>query len=445
MVRLQKMQKRKSLNNKGFSLVEVLVCIALLAVISVPIFAGIRTSAKLNFNAHNTQMLTSYAQEELEIVKALSVDAYTQRMSSAGVAKTDIIDGSDFPDQFTRSQTIQSAFSDIASLSAQQKKELFTPFYFQQPSVTIGNQTYLMNVIFEPAPYSVENAGTDTMASDINVSSLLGTVEADGAIYPVITDEINQYEGSDGTNDTIVANLKVKLNALGIDKTADEIATQMTKRVDVDVAVETDGAGKKQVRVTCDVTYSCDTAEVYYRVYNGTYPYAPTVSEKAANPAIMDAPGETSGGNVFIFAKAYQPAGVTVSNAAHCKNVISITGGADTDAPVNVYLVRGYTLNPTGTFKTDYNFDEVLVNGVNYLSSSDMLSRGQASFGDGRFVSNIHSNSWDRSGNVDGTEAELEKLLGSGDYAARCYHVTVELFDGSGKKVAFVESTKTEH
>ena len=97
MARLQKMQKRKSLNNKGFSLVEVLVCIALLAVISVPIFAGIRTSAKLNFNAHNTQMLTSYAQEELEIVKALSVDAYTQRMSSAGVAKTDIIDGSDFP------------------------------------------------------------------------------------------------------------------------------------------------------------------------------------------------------------------------------------------------------------------------------------------------------------------------------------------------------------
>lgn len=445
MTKVQKKQQRNRRNNKGFSLTEVLVCIALLAVISVPVFAGIRTSAKLNFNANNTQMLTAHAQEELEIVKALSVDAYTARMSGAGVSRTDIIDGTDFPDQFTRSQNIQSAFSGIASLSAQQKKELFTPFYFQQPTVSIGNKNYTMNVIFEPAPYSVENAGTDTMASDINVSSLLGTVEADGAIYPVITDEINQYEGSDGTNDTIVANLKVKLNALGIDKTVDEIATQMTKKVDVNVATETDGAGKKQVRVTCDVTYTCDTAEVYYRVYSGTYPYAPTVSEKAANPAIMDAPGESSGGNVFIFAKAYQPAGVAVSDSAHCKNIISISGGADTDAPVNVYLVRGYTLNPTGTFKTDYNFDEVLVNGVNYLSSPDMLEQGQTSFGDGRFVSNIHSSNWNRSGNIDSTESEVEKLLGSGDYAARCYHVTVELIDDSGQKVASVESTKTEH
>ncbi len=441
---LRSCQKRRQNTDKGFSLVEVLVCIALIAIISVPVFASIKTSVKLNFNAHNTQMLTTYLQEELEIVKALSVENYTKRMDDRSVLPTEITDGSVFSEVYSRAVAAQSSFADFASLSAEQKRELFTPFYFEQANVDVGGEEYTLRVIFEPAPYSVANTGSNWTSSDINISSLTGMVEADASKYPVIMDEINQYEGSNGTTDTIIENLRAKLNALGIDKTEAEVAAQMKKQTDVSITTNTDVSGKKQVCVTCDVTYSCDAAEIYYRVYNGCYPYAPTVSEKAADPSIMDAVGETGGGNVFIFAKAYQPQGVTVTEAEHCKNIITISGGGDADAPVNVYLVRGHVLDVTNTYKTDYNFDEVIVNAVNYLSSSDMLERGECNFGTGKFITNIHSSSWNRSGNKDSDESELEKLVGAGDYDARCYQVTIELIDAAGNRAASVESTKVD-
>ncbi len=441
---MSRCQSRRRIADQGFSLVEVLVCIALLAVISVPVFASIKTAVKLNFNAHNTQMLTTYLQEELEIVKALSVESYTKRMAGKSITPTEITDGSTFTAIYDRAVAAQNSFGDLSSLTAEQKKELFTPFYFEQSPVEVGGETYRMRVFYEPAPYSVANTGGSWSSSDINISSLTGMVEADASKYPVIMDEINQYEGNNGTTDTIIKDLQARLNALGIDKTDAEVTAQMKKQTDVSVTMQPDGAGGKQVCVTCDVTYSCDAAEIYYRVYNGYYPYAPTVAQKAADPAIMDGVGETSGGNVFIFAKAYQPQGIAVTESAHCNNVINITGGNDADAPVNVYLIRGHVLDSTNTYKTDYNFDEVNINSVNFLNSADMLARGECNFGDGKFVTNIHSASWNRSGNKDSDESELEKLVGGGDYDARCYQVTIELIDAAGNVAASVDSTKVD-
>ena len=50
------------MSDTGFSLIEVLVCIAIVALISVPIMAGFRASALYTNRAHSTQVVTAYAQ-----------------------------------------------------------------------------------------------------------------------------------------------------------------------------------------------------------------------------------------------------------------------------------------------------------------------------------------------------------------------------------------------
>ena len=111
--------------------------------------------------------------------------------------------------------------------------------------------------------------------------------------------------------------------------------------------------------------------------------------------------------------------------------------------PVNVYLIRGYTKN--GKNKTDYNFDEITVFGISYFSSESYYKNGEVENGDvGTFYTNIKSNLWDRSGEIDDESSELEKLIGKGNYEARCYKITVELLDEDGKAAVRVESTKIE-
>lgn len=441
-------RKRKRKTNKGFSLVEVLVCIAIIAIISVPILAGIRTSAKLNYDAHYTQKVTAYAQKELEIIKAVSVQSYEKKMNDEGVTRTLIQNGDVFPDIYAQAQESLGSFSQVDKLTTEEKEALFTPFYFQKEHVEIAGREYVMRVVFSPAPYSRENAAGGELASDINISEIIDLTEADGARYPVISDEINCYDGKQGTVSTVVVNLKNRLSALGIEMTEEEIGRQMEKQAVVEINLETtagaDGKNKEWVTVSCDVTYACAGAELNYHVYNGRYPYAPTQGEKNADASIQEEPGEISGGNVFIFARAFQPEGVAVEESAHCRNVISINGGGDADRPVNVYLIRGYTKDTSGPNKRDYNFDEVNLNGTNFFSYPDYLEKGECPFGEGTFLTNIHSSSWDRNVEEYGEEAEKEKLIGKGSYKARCYQVTVELLDEDGDLAGRVESTKIE-
>lgn len=425
--------------NEGFSLVEVLVCVAIISIISIPILQGMRTAATLNFKANKTQKATTYAQEEIEKIKALTVQQYTDKMSAEGVARTDIVNGDLFPDVYNNAESIKAAFS--GTVDAEKQKELFTPFYFQKDDVTISGRTYTMRTIFEPAVYSQENAAG--MASDINVSALVNVTDADASRYPVISDEINSYEAASGSVSAVVRNLQNRLSAKGISMTADEISRQIEK--DVNIEIKTDDSGSATISVNCDVTYRCGGEELNYRVYTGTYPYSPTKSEKNADSSISEECGEGSGGNVFIFARAFQPEGITPTTSEHCKNTITITGGGTENMPVNVYLIRGYSLDGTKTYKTDYNFDEITIFGINYFSSESYYKNGEINNGNaGSFYTNIKSNLWDRSGMIDADASELEKMIGKGNYEARCYKITVELLDEDGEAAVRVESTKIE-
>lgn len=435
---LEGIEKKLKKTDQGFSLVEVIVCIAIIAIISVPVLAGMRTSAKLNSDAHSVQTLTALAQEELEKIKSISVNDYKTYIAGNGGSVNLITDDALYPQIYNNAQTYQASFSDIDSLSAKEKEELFTPFYCEQTGIVVGRDTYTMRTIFEPAPYSRENTSSgDAYAYDINVTGLSSVTEADAARFPVISDEINQYEGGNGSVSAIVADMKSRLEALGNTTiTESEIATGMQKLVDITV---TTSAASSSVKVECDVTYVYDAVKLYYRVYSGTYPYSPTKAEIDSGAVIGKKPGELSGGDVFIFARAFQDQNFPVNESGHCLNSIRINVSGDGDMPVNVYLVRGYLKDITNTYKTDYNFDEVLINGSDYLGGG---LTGKAGLGNGNFYTNIKNASWNRSGIIDNDD--LEKVIGKGDYKTRCYQVTIELLDENGETGARISSTKIE-
>lgn len=58
--------KKRKKNNSGFSLIEILLAIAILAIVIGPIFSAFITSAKVNMNARKTMAATNVAQTILE-------------------------------------------------------------------------------------------------------------------------------------------------------------------------------------------------------------------------------------------------------------------------------------------------------------------------------------------------------------------------------------------
>lgn len=429
-------------SNKGFSLVEVLVCIAILTVISIPVLTGMRTAARLNFDANSTQRLTVYAQQELERIKSLPAQEYAAYLASQGGHSHEIIDDSVYPEVFARAQSVQASFSEVGSLDPAALKELFTPFYCELENIEISGSEYTMRAIFEPAPYSRENGTGQYFAQDINVSLMTDMEEADASRFPVISDEINQYDGNGSGTSAVVSNIKTRLEAMGTAAAEEEIAKGMKKETEVEISTNAAGG---EVNVICDVTYSYGTVELYYRVYNGTYKYSPTKAEVDAGAVTGVSAGEQSGGNVFLFARAFQDTAFAAEESAHCINTISIINHSSVDMPVNVYLVRGFQTDITGTHKMDYNFDSVLLNGTEYLLGD---TSGESSVGEGRFYTNIKSKNWNRCGLISSEDSENEKIVGRGEYKTRCYDVTIELIeeaaDGSREVKARIESTKIE-
>lgn len=58
--------KKEKLNNKGFSLVEVLLCIAIISIVCVAVMNGFSIAARLNVKADSVQRVTAFAQKLLE-------------------------------------------------------------------------------------------------------------------------------------------------------------------------------------------------------------------------------------------------------------------------------------------------------------------------------------------------------------------------------------------
>lgn len=418
-------------NNKGFSLIEVLVCIALLAIISVPLFSGFRLAARLNNQAHRTQKVTAYAQEELETIKMLSVDDYKAQVEADGGIS--VTSGDEWAKLNETAEKIKAGFQYKDSLTQDKLNELFQPFIMEKTNVDIGGRTYKVDVSFQPAEYSQYD---QTTAANVNVAGYYDTAQADSAKFPVISNELNLY---DGTCLEVLADKIIDDTGKSTASEADILAN-LSKTIDVEITSSTLEA---KTKVVCRVTYAYPAvdpkAKVSYQVYNGNYDLDPI------NESEGHAIGENSGGSVFLLANALQHVeknqdGEVVSGSETVKNVLNITYTGD--APVDVYFI----LNKDASGKL-YNFDDITVNGQSYMTNHNIqdqnpgVTAGEMTgvFGDGSFKTNIKIN------NASILDEEQNTTVGAADYRAITYAVTIDVYDeADGDREAHIEATKID-
>lgn len=431
----EKNDKNRTFTDKGFSLVEVLVCIALIALTCVPLFAGIRLSATLNNKAHNTQKVTAYAQEELETIKSISVEDYVKdfkdSITSDGVSYSYITSGTELDAAITRANAIKNNFSKPVGISAEESAAIdamFTPFICEKKDIDIGGKKYTMHAKFMPAEYSQFD---QTSAANVNVSGFYDIAQADAVRFPVISDEINLYD------DVSVAELQMKLEGLGEKKTDLDIMNNMKKHifVEIDSPAAMEGAESGEMSVRCDVTYTYPASgtpltDVSYCVYKGSY---------EVYPASGTEKGSESGGNVFIFARAFRG----INN--NCVNELSIKSNGDTD----VYFILGrksegdkyYNFNKIainediygdgGVYSKDYNIKSSLVPGQKSIPGTN-----------GMFYCNVKENGE----SFDLDPSKKHETIGREKYKAVGYAVEIDIYDqeDSDKRVAHLEATKID-
>lgn len=416
-IRIRKLNRETKMTDKGFSLIEVLVCIALLAIVCIPLFSGFRLSARLNNKAHHTQKVTAYAQEELETIKMLSVEDYMKQVEADGGSK--ITSGTEWDEMNDRASGIAAKFNPGVTLTEEEKKELFQPFILEKKNVPVGGKNYTLHVKFMPAEYSQYD--DKISAAGVNVAGYFNVAEADAARFPVISNEINLY-------DTVCAEVLLdKLKGIGItDKTDADILANLQKKVEVTAAENGD-----TLEVRCEVTYSypaeSPSVEASYLVYKGSYEIDPVADADGLKR------GEESGGSIFLLASAFQSAW---SGSPSIHNILEITSTGDSD----IYFV----LNRTEDENKLYNFEEITVNGTPYLSGYDMKAavpgEMQIPGTTGTFKTNIKANG------MEVIDTKKSEAIGAESYKTITYAVEIEMYDEAdgNKKVADIEATKVD-
>lgn len=432
----QRKSGRGNRDNGGFSLVEVLVCIAILAIICIPLSAGFRTSSLLNNRAHHTQMATSYAQETVEDMKRLSVKEFAEEIKHA-------VDGDGNP---------SGTVTENVDLALQAKfpgyeEELFKTITCKQESVEIGGKRYQLEAVYDPTPYSAFYAGGTESAADVNVFAVSDAANVDGMKYPVISNEISSYEG---TGDAQAAYLNDLWWLLSDDQRASSSLNDLYNKTKKLVEVRIKDEGGSGIRVLCDVTYEVPEYSVKktYNVYNGSF-----LLEE-----VTDAEGNfveyAAGGKIYLFARAYQDQTGGMGGALIADNTIKIIN-EHTGNPLEVYLVRGYYSDatpaaPTPTSRGGVNFDHVylgdgsLEKPYSVLAPGEVLT-GEAAAGDpGGFPNmNFHTNIKGKNLTRVLTQEDMDQTIGKDVAKLRCYQLTVTLTDmESGKTAAHIVSAK---
>lgn len=365
----------QSNSNAGFSIVELIICVSILAIAAIPLMKSMGLATNINSKAQSVQNATSLGEKIMEEIKSTSIaDLHTKY-------------GGGFNDDGKY----------IINLGSQQATQ---------------GETFDVVVTIDKKEYMDETADDLLNTPDDNVKAANKTrlpdiEEIDTLSQAVLssTKEFNKYD-SEALN-----YFNQKLANYPTDK-----ATITSKTIDI---VKTAVAYPPGVRVQATVTYEDDATNEsgdpapnrYVRdLYTGTFvPVNKEGSTTEYKP--LDS-------NIYIFYKKNEDTNIIPSTLQEVINITDSAGTTNPSDPMDshrVYFVRQKLADVTGP--------KLTLNGESFTYSNiDTLTEGEKTFDGGKIdlITNLGSSVSATDGHIYKTKAKI-----------RVYGITVELKKGS--------------
>ena len=246
-------------DNSGLSIVEVLVAVAILAIVFVPLLKTFTQASTINSKAQKLQNVTSLAEGVMEDVKGKSI----QELHDLAVERADV---SFLP------------LDEDGTLTKGNLKNV-PPYTVTYENVTATQGiTYDAVVTIATENYKNKTKGADDIGdvSDANIRELPQINKVDSNKNAVLSWELNKYDNK------ALENLAAENSVSGSDIATlkDSYKDTAEKYINIEIKEDTDTSSTK---VSCEVEYKTGTASgksLKYLVYTG-YFVEPLISEPA--------------------------------------------------------------------------------------------------------------------------------------------------------------------
>lgn len=410
-------------NNKGFSLVELIICVAILAVATVPLYQSMTLSTRTNAKAQSKQNATSLAESVMEEIKASSIEEMKTKYNGT---ETDA-EGKVIPKTFnlgltdtgffgasgaettatTRASTAKSKAGSSDRLLTGDPGALKQPFYvlYKHDAVSTQGEKFDVIATLRSSTYmGAENAN----ASDANSKKIPKIEEIDSLNQAVITTkEFSKYDKA--------ALDYFQQNGASIDAGKKIVSKEITIE-----KKDSPGAIYDQVSVDCRVIYRDNSTPVhtYQRdIFSGTFGQ-PTDVEGGTTKVLPLA------SNIYLFYK---------KNADIANETITVIDSA-TKGTHKVYLINqnvGSTLTINGTTVT-IKESESGTPVIRFYQNSQLDENGNINDASGKheLITNMTASGSATEGHIYNEEASI-----------RIYDVNVSLVK-DGVEYASLHSTK---
>lgn len=358
--------RKEKLNNSGFSLVEVLIAIVILAIISLPVLSTFSNAAKINAKARRTENANTAINNIVEEARITSIDNLAD-----GEGKYNY-------------QTLGT--SSNTYLVADKGKQYFTG---------VDGEKYFIRTRFNGNPY---NSSADASAGNLKTNNDINS--AGISVYADITSS-NSYVYRDDSADAEAIKYFSGLNKTAVSR------TDISKTIDVTISIKEKSSNYFTQDISINVTYK-------YIKEAGKYP---DYTDRSMDMVTWEFPAHVTGSgtstvytisgelkdnakNMYIFYTPYQ--GETVSGKSYTDTVTetemtsgsvaterininydypasySMTSADHVIKDINVYLFEMEKVVDTSTVagspvykKMATNISNVYINGVNAISSSN--------------------------------------------------------------------------
>lgn len=389
----------KRLNNRGVSLIEILIAVVIFALCVTPIIAQLASSIRIGQKADDQQAATDYGRsvaetmKQMELMDIYSTTALNQLAANLGMESSSLsvsnsfysikadgsqgtiipagsyLTGSATPGTGTPYASVTTMYQTLntanASLSEDQKEALVREYNFTGEA-TIDHRTYDVDIQLDTSPYAMASLVPSTGYKDPNAVNLGNLSSLDSKTTALITRASNsdvtaavsyfnavisalENSGNEGDAETAV---QLKNGSRKLPNTATKVTSIVIEEI------PGGDANGNHYQVTCELIYSNPALSDYGVAAADTeikYTLLEQRFEKMPEVYLMY--------NQFLYNMNYADDTIQIDNRTGEKAKVYIIRTAATDAAIsNDNGGASTNLIPTGTA---YNRDDR--NGSNYL------------------------------------------------------------------------------